>query len=888
MNPSDALLKYFGFKDFRKNQLEIIEAILQGNNVVAVLPTGAGKSLCYQVPALMSENFSIVVSPLIALMKDQVDSLNSSQELSAFINSTMEFYEAEKVMQNIAFGKTKILYVAPERLENTAFAERIKSLKPSYLFIDEAHCISEWGHNFRPSYRKIKEFAEYTEIKKISAFTATATPEVVEDISQQLALKNPKIFVKGFERENLYINVIVTKNKNEKCSALIRQFKTPTVIYTSSRRKAEEISEYLNMNMINCAYYHAGMAPEERKRIQEDFLNDKIPVIAATNAFGMGIDKKDIRLVVHYNTPGSIENYYQEIGRAGRDNKPSYAFLLHDDSDINIHKFFISNSNPDKELIQNVYNAICDYGKIAVGNKSEDEIPINPEFISSYCKRDVSRGLLHTVLRSLDNAGYLKIISEFNRKSTLQVNLEKSRLKSFIKNSSSNNIREVLLSLLREYSNEILISKINLNLPSLAHKLDMREDDLEETLITLDNLGIVTYKKSLAKENVMLTTPRVKTERLIIDYKKINENYLHLQKKIEQMVDFVYSNECRFKYILRYFGEDVQNYRCGKCDHCTADENLTASTSEYLKELILNTIGESPEALDETSLIKILLGTEVSERLQKLSSFGSCSNYTKKDLKVVLHNLISTGVITKKGNNKNLQGISGSFTQKILTTGGSSTANDSYEDYEKNLELFNSLREIRAKTAKKFLQSVNIICPDEIMREVVRKRPETAQELMQIKGFSHRMFNKIGKEFLEAVKLEASEEINNIFSPGGVDQKKNKEPEEKIPSNIKETFNLLKKGYSLKDIASLRKLSEAVISMQIESIIEYEPSVDISHLYDIGQLEIINDEIKNGFIDLKELKKRLPAEITYPMIRIAAAKDKFMRFSLSSTVQDKK
>ena len=223
MKPLDALKKYFGFESFRKNQLEIINAILSDENVIAVLPTGAGKSLCYQIPALVKENFSIVVSPLIALMKDQVDSLNSTAELSAFINSTMEFYESEKVLQDIAFGKIKILYVAPERLENINFAERIKSLNPHYLFVDEAHCISEWGHNFRPSYRRIKEFAEFAGINKISGFTATATPEVVDDIIEQLALKNPHKFVRGFERENLHINAIVTKRKKEKCYELIRQ-----------------------------------------------------------------------------------------------------------------------------------------------------------------------------------------------------------------------------------------------------------------------------------------------------------------------------------------------------------------------------------------------------------------------------------------------------------------------------------------------------------------------------------------------------------------------------------------------------------------------------------------------------------------------------------------
>ena len=875
MTPQQALLKYFGFKNFRKNQLEIIEAILSNKNVVAVLPTGAGKSICYQVPSLIAENFSIVVSPLIALMKDQVDSLNSTPDLSAFINSTMEFYETEKVLQNIAFGKTKILYVAPERLENISFAERIKSLNPTFLFVDEAHCISEWGHNFRPSYRKIKAFAEYAEIKKISAFTATATPEVVEDIGGQLGFKKPKIFVKGFERENLHINVVITKKKKEKCYELIRQFKTPAIIYTSSRKKTEEVAEFLNMNRINCNYYHAGMASEGRKKIQEDFLSDNVPVIAATNAFGMGIDKKDIRLVIHYNTPGSIENYYQEIGRAGRDNKPSFAFLLHDDSDINIHKFFISNVNPDKELIQNIYNGICDYAKIAIGNKPEDDIPINREYLSSYCKREINRGLLHTCLRNLENAGYLSIISEYNRKSTLQINFEKNRLKGFIKDSSNNNIKVVLLSLLREFSGEIFNSKVRFTLPQLSQKLVVSEVDLEETLITLDNLGVLSYKRTMAKENIKLLVPRAEASRLTIDYKRINENYLHLQKKIESMVDLVYSNDCRFRYILKYFGEDVTNYKCGKCDKCTGNEGLTDSTSEYLKELVLRAFSEINEPVSEQLLINILTGTEKLLKYQKLQAFGSCATYSPNDLKTILHTLAESGTINKIPGKKTGLKISEELKQRFQQEEVEKKVEDNFADYEKNLELFNKLREIRSRASKRFLQSGNIICPDNVMREIAIQRPSSEKDLLKIKGFTQRMFNKIGREFLEVLNA-------------GTEGENDKKPAEKIPSNIKETFNLLRKGYGLKDISSLRKLSEAVISMQIESIIEYEPSVNISHLFEKHQLEIINSELKKGFEDLKELKKRLPDEITYPLIRIAVAKNKFTSPSPYSTAQDRR
>lgn len=870
MKPREALLKYFGHKNFRQNQQEIIDAILNGKNAVAVLPTGAGKSICYQIPALISENFSIVISPLIALMKDQVDSLNSTDELSAFINSSMEFYEAENVLQNIGYGKTKILYVAPERLENLTFADRIKSLNPNYLFVDEAHCISEWGHNFRPSYRKIKEFAEYTGIKKISAFTATATPEVVDDIIEQLGIKKASKFVRGFERDNLFINALVTKKKKEKCYDLIKQFHTPAIIYTSSRKKTEEISEFLNMNRIACAYYHAGMAPEERKKIQEDFLKDKTPVIAATNAFGMGIDKKDIRLVIHYNTPGSIENYYQEIGRAGRDGKDSYAFLLHEDNDINIHKFFISNTNPDKELIQNIYNGICDYAKIAVGNKPDDEIPINTEFLSAYCKKKISPGQFHSTLRILETGGYLKSLSGYNSKSSISINFDKERLKTFTKKSSNDSLKEVLLFLVREFGSEIFTGKINFILSQLAEKAGMRDSDFDENLVTLDNLGIITYKKLLAKENVLLTSERVESKRLVLDYKKLNENYLHLQSKIDSMIDFVYTQECRFKFILRYFGEDVTNYRCGKCDQCTINEKLPETTSDYLREIIFQTIDENDLPVSEAILINILTGKEKSLKYSKISTYGSCSNYSVNDLKLVLHNLIIQGMIRKNtGDGKSLN-LKAELEEEIKRR-GKNMPEKIPENYEKNLELFNLLREARSRIAKRFLQSGMLICPDDVLRELAIVRPESEKEMLDVNGFTQRMFNKGGREFLEII---------NGFSDNAKAEKGRKK--EDIPKNINETYTLLKKGYKLKDIASLRKLSEAVISMQVETIIEYHPETDIEHLFDRDFYSVINAEIKNGFIDLKDLKKRLPDEIGYPLIRIAVAKNKFNSPAYSS------
>jgi ATP-dependent DNA helicase RecQ len=855
MTPVQALKKYFSYDTFRPAQEEIISSILKGDNVLAVLPTGAGKSICYQIPSLISENFSIVISPLIALMKDQVDNLNREEKIAAFINSTMSFREAENVLQDISFGKIKLLYVAPERLENIIFAERIKKINPNYLFVDEAHCISEWGHNFRPSYSKIKEFVDFVSIKRVSAFTATATPEVVKDIVRQLGLDKPKVFVKGFERQNLHLNVIPGSRKFEKCVELISVYKTPAIIYTSSRRKAEEISEYLFLHRINSAAYHAGMHPEERKRIQEAFINDELNVICATNAFGMGIDKKDIRLIIHFNTPGSIENYYQEIGRAGRDGNDSHIFLLHDDSDLSIQNYFLSNAYPDKKLIQDVYNAVCDYGKIALTNKSEEEIPVNFDYISAYVKKKLTRGLLYSAFKYLEESRYLKILSEFDKRSTLQINYNKDDLKRFVDNVSDNVLKETILLLLREYGSKALNSPVSFSLSDLTNYLELTSSEIDAALITLDNLGVITYRKALSNEAVILTSPRISQERLSINYKKINEGYLHTQHKLDQMIEYVFTGECRFRYILNYFGEDVEKYNCGKCDRCMTGETVPESIREYISELILRTLRLLGGKSTQNVLLNVLKGKMSEPDLIMLATFGSCRNYDLNDLKTVIQELVSQKKLIKEGSAVRIK-----EEELLFVDDNEDILFNSVPVYEKNLELFNLLREARLKASKKFVQSTYLICPDEVLREISRSRPKNKTQLLSVKGFSQRMFNKVGEDFLEV--------INSSLSENGKEEKE-------IPSNLKETYLLMNKGYDLAGIASMRKLSEAVISMQIETIIEFEPEIEVKKLFKNLNYDKIMEEIKKGITDIKMLKERLNDEVSFPLLRVALAKYKF-------------
>ncbi|MBT8379866.1 MAG: RecQ family ATP-dependent DNA helicase [Ignavibacteria bacterium] len=865
MNPAqNILIDFFNYETFRAGQEEIIDAILNSKFVVAVLPTGAGKSICFQIPALLSDNFSIVVSPLIALMKDQVDSLNKKSERAAFINSTMNFQESESVLNKIALGKVKLLYLAPEKLESIKFADRIKGLNPSYLFVDEAHCISEWGHNFRPSYLKIKEFISHASIKKIAAFTATATPEVVEDIVTQLELKEPKIFVRGFERENLHVNVVISKNKKKKCIELLQKINGPAIIYTSSRKKAEEVAEHLTLNGFACSYYHAGLPSAERRRIQEDFIEGETEIITATNAFGMGIDKKNIRLVIHYNIPGSIENYYQETGRAGRDGENSFCLLLYDEKDLTIQNYFISTSHPNKDLIINIYKAVCDYNRIAVGNLPEKELIVDEEYISNYTGAKINKGILHTTIKYLESSGYLTRISGYEKRDTIQVIISKDKLKLFVNSTSNNELKNVILILLREFSGGIFHSPIKISIPKLSYTIGIAEHELKDVFNVLDNLGIIAYNPSIPKETVMLTTARVADDRLVLNYKFINESYINSKRKLDKMVEYVFTQDCRFKYILNYFGEKLDNYKCRKCDNCTTTNRIPDSTSEYISDSIINTLKEADEAISETALIQILKGEHIKNSLKLFDYFGACKNFSPTEIKIVIQELVSNGKINKNIGSKNYYDIIHT-TQRKTNTKKSNEDKLSENNYNSDLYLFNLLREVRKTASERFMQSGYLICPDNVLREVVKNKPKNKYELLSINGFNSRMLNKVGNEFIEVIKnyLKEKQDENTVINKSS------------LPQNIIHTQKLLKKKYTLKEIAQALKLSEAVVSMQIETIIEYNPVTDVSNLFGEETYNQIMVEVKRGYENLKELKEKLPPKITYPQIRIAAAKHKF-------------
>lgn len=864
MTPFEVLKSFFGYDNFRDNQEEIIEAILQNKDILAILPTGAGKSLCYQIPAICKDGISIVISPLIALMKDQVDALNKNESVAAFINSTLEYKEVEKIFNDIYSGKIKLLYLAPERLENSIFVERISKLQLEYLFIDEAHCISEWGHNFRPSYKKIKDFKDYLKFKGVSAFTATATPKVRQDIINQLGLNNPSLFVSGFERNNLALNVIRTNQKKFKTLELVKKHIGTAIIYAATRKNVEEIAQFLKFNGIKAAFYHAGLETNLRKLIQEDFINGKIDVICATTAFGMGIDKNNVRLVIHYNMSSSIENYYQEIGRAGRDGQESYIYLLYEKNERETIEFIQLSSFPNKEQISTVYNAICNYGRIALGMKADKGIPLDRGFFKILNAADLNSNLIHAIVSILVKGGYFRLYDNYQAKHLIKFLLNINELRIYVDKIANNKLKDTILLLLREYGSNLFTSNLKIDLLKLSAKYNIPSNDIEDSLVKLNAIGILEYTPPVLSTVVYMEQTRVDSKSLQLNFSDIEAQKSEALSKITEMVNYVYSDFCRFNFILKYFGQNDNEYKCGKCDNCKGNSGVNTSTTEFLEEIILRTVHESFQRIRERNLFVVLTGNTKSDRFRNLTTFGTCKHFSRNEIESSLTSLIDKNLI-KNINNLLVLTEKGIELFTKYTELQNKELTKETENYELNVELYNRLREIRKNIAFKYSQTSNLVCDDSILREISVQKPKTPEQLFGITGFNQRMFNKLGIEFLEI--------INNFVKEKKLDKCDDSQSEISLPDNIVGTYKLLKRGYNLGKIADFQKAHESIIALQIESIIEYLPNTDISNIINQKDFTDIKIEYKKGVTDIKELRAKFKG-LSVSQLRIAVAKIK--------------
>jgi ATP-dependent DNA helicase RecQ len=554
----------WGYRQFRPMQEDIISSVLSGKDTLALLPTGGGKSVCFQVPALAVEGICIVVSPLIALMKDQVEQLKRRHINAIAIYSGMSKREIDIALDNCVFGQVKFLYVSPERLKTDIFRERLKRMKVGLLAVDEAHCISQWGYDFRPPYLEIAEIRELIPEVPVIALTATATDVVKLDIQEKLLFKQGQVFQKSFARANLSYSCFHEEDKERKMLDILTKVPGTAIVYVRSRKRTKEISEFLRKNRIRADYYHAGLPNEIRAQKQDDWIKNKTRVIVATNAFGMGIDKPDVRVVIHMDLPDNPEAYYQEAGRAGRDEKKAYAVVLYNDSDLSDLELRLEQSYPAIELMRRVYQSLANYLKIAVGSSQLASYDFDIEDFQK--KYDLPAITTYHALKKLELEGFLQLNESFYSPSKVMFTVDNKRLYEFqVANYALDPLIKVLL---RMYGGEMFINYIQISERSTARNMQRSELDIIQMLLRLQELDIISYDKQKDKPQVTFMTERYDAARLPINVQQLEERKKIDQAKLKAMTAYVqHLFRCRTALLLEYFGE-IAEADCGVCDNC--------------------------------------------------------------------------------------------------------------------------------------------------------------------------------------------------------------------------------------------------------------------------------------------------------------------------------
>jgi ATP-dependent DNA helicase RecQ len=745
------LKRYFDLSSFRSGQEEVVRTVLEGRDALVVMPTGGGKSLCYQLPALIRDGTAIVVSPLIALMKDQVDVLQKRGIAASFINSTLSLAEQRQVLKRLEAGELKLLYVAPERFRQKEFLHTLSRSRISFVAIDEAHCISQWGHDFRPDYLRLGKILKSIGQYHILGATATATESVISDIISSLHLTNCRQFVTGFYRNNLQLRVLHCANKKDKQDALmsaLTEEKLPVIVYCATRKSVDEVVILLKDQGHPASGYHAGMDDETRNRVQERFMAGRAGIIVATNAFGMGIDKLDIRQVIHYQFPSSIESYYQEIGRAGRDGKKSICSLLFSMGDNYIQEFFIDMNYPSQEAVHDVFEFLKSDGRdyLGVGNNE----------ISETIDSVQSAGQAGIVIKMLEQAGFLERLYSGRRLCFVAAGTGKPR--GPVQKKIFDAVSRIAGSKGKKVSIDILAKAAGIEKPALLRGLRPLSAD-----------GLITYIPPNAGRDIKIVRPQTTFKELKIDFELLEKRKENDLEKLKEVVAYGYFGGCMWDFLLSYFGDDSATEQCGSCDNCIQKKLKRTDTNKKEEETtilkILSCAARMQGRFGRVRVAQVLTGASrkwiTSQGLNRLSTYGLLSNFTQEEVLDLINQLVRQGCFVLQGDHlyptialskKGLAVMKKEEEAFLNLPEIKKTARTTAEvvtDFSP--ELYELLRQKREKFGTAAGLPLFMIVSNRTLKEMAASVPKNMAELLQVHGIGPAKIEKYGQGFLDVI-----------------------------------------------------------------------------------------------------------------------------------------
>ena len=595
-------------------QREIIESVLRKEDTLALLPTGGGKSICFQVPAMAQDGLCLVISPLIALMKDQVQNLTQRGIKAAAIYSGMNYKQIDAMLDNCIYGDYKFLYVSPERLAGDDFQVRMERMKISLLAVDEAHCISQWGYDFRPPYMKIAEVREKLKGVPVIALTATATPEVVKDIQNKLLFKKEHVLQQSFVRKNLSYVVRPSRNKEESLIEILTKVKGSAIVYARNRKKTKEFSDYLNKRGIRSDFYHAGLEPLVRSEKQDSWIKNKTRVICSTNAFGMGIDKPDVSLVIHMDLADSLEAYFQEAGRVGRDEKKAYAVQLTDSYDITQLDKKIAESQPSIDLIKDVYHSLCTFLRIAYYSGMNRSFDFDLRSFAELCKLHQTK--VYAILKILEQQGFIYLAESISNPSMIKAIAAKDVIYKF---QTDHKNYEAIIKFILRTSEGVFMDFSPIEEDAVASRLKIPLKETVEQLQALHKMKVISYQPRKENAQIIFLQNRVKREDLMLDIEFIKKRSANFEEKLKAVKFYVTEKYvCRTKLLVKYFGESIEE-DCGICDVCTDRKKVKLTTGEF---------SEIVAALENELRQSALTSGQIKTRLQiKDADFERAINF---------------------------------------------------------------------------------------------------------------------------------------------------------------------------------------------------------------------------------------------------------------------